>query len=80
MIFVSPIQYSWSLNNKIFTNILEHFNYRETDTDELPHHKEQLWLFENMNRNDADKALWGKERGTFLIRPSAGGDWACSIV
>ncbi|XP_072022197.1 phosphatidylinositol 3-kinase regulatory subunit alpha-like [Amphiura filiformis] len=50
------------------------------DTDSLPHHNESLWLLGNMTRVDAEKALWGKDKGTFLIRPSAQGDWACSIV
>ena len=51
-----------------------------TDTDSLPHHNEQLWLTRDMTRPEAEKALWGKGKGTFLIRPSAQGDWACSIV
>ena len=57
-------------------------HFRETipDTDSLPHHNESLWLVNNMTRPEAEKALMYKGKGTFLIRPSAQGDWACSIV
>ncbi|XP_022087779.1 phosphatidylinositol 3-kinase regulatory subunit alpha-like isoform X2 [Acanthaster planci] len=56
-------------------------NEHTTDTDSLPHHNESLWLIPSMSRPEAEKLLWGKAKGTFLIRESSQrGDWACSIV
>ncbi|XP_038048605.1 phosphatidylinositol 3-kinase regulatory subunit alpha-like isoform X2 [Patiria miniata] len=56
-------------------------NEQMTDSSSLPHHNENLWLTPSVSRTEAEKLLWGKAKGTFLVRNSSHpGDWACSIV
>ncbi|XP_071799761.1 phosphatidylinositol 3-kinase regulatory subunit alpha-like isoform X2 [Asterias amurensis] len=56
-------------------------NESSTDSDSLPHHNESLWLSPTVTRAEAEALLWGKAKGTFLIRQTRQGiDWACSIV
>ncbi|XP_071496851.1 phosphatidylinositol 3-kinase regulatory subunit alpha-like [Diadema antillarum] len=48
---------------------------------ELPHHNDALWLLPDTTRAKAEQLLWGKAKGTFLIRRTREQtDWACSIV
>lgn len=44
------------------------------------HADETTWFLADCNRTDAERLLNGKPTGTFLIRPSASGDYALSIA
>ncbi|PIK62608.1 putative phosphatidylinositol 3-kinase regulatory subunit gamma [Apostichopus japonicus] len=45
----------------------------------LPHSNQDLW-FVDVSREDAEKMLKGRKKGTFLIRSSKAGGFACSVV
>jgi phosphoinositide-3-kinase regulatory subunit len=47
---------------------------------DLPHHNEATWFFPQADRSTAEKMLREKNHGTFLIRKSADGLFALSIV
>lgn len=44
------------------------------------HHDEHTWYLPHCSRGDAERLLFGKPTGTFLIRPSSSGDFALSIA
>jgi len=52
----------------------------ESDPDLLPHLNESTWLLGECSRVDATNLLANKPNGTFLVRPSALGPHALSIV
>ena len=54
-------------------------SYDSTLSD-LPHNDENTWFFPQADRATAEKLLDGKNHGTFLIRKSADGLFALSIV
>ncbi|XP_053202066.1 phosphatidylinositol 3-kinase regulatory subunit alpha-like [Panonychus citri] len=46
----------------------------------LPHENESKWLVEDCDRAEAEKLLYKKPSGTFLIRKSRNGQFALSIM
>ena len=47
---------------------------------DLPHHNEKSWFLPEADRCTAEKLLHEKDHGTFLIRKSADGQFALSVV
>ena len=55
-------------------------SYETSTLSDLPHHNENTWFFPQADRATAENLLRGKNHGTFLIRKSADGLFALSIV
>ncbi|XP_017772624.1 PREDICTED: phosphatidylinositol 3-kinase regulatory subunit alpha isoform X2 [Nicrophorus vespilloides] len=50
------------------------------DFEDLPHNDESTWLMMHCQRSQAEKLLYGKADGTFLVRKSSTNQYALSIA
>ena len=60
--------------------LIEKCNKNISNEDNIPHHNQANWLIEDCSREEAEKLLFSRCNGTFLIRKSRRGKYALSIV
>ena len=70
--------YSISISTKLQNKSAS--SYETSTWSDLPHHNRRTWFFPQADRTMAENLLHGKNHGTFLIRKSADGLFALSIV